>query len=97
MFGLLFATLIRFSWTASPPPVPVDSYKVCIGTTPGACTVTASVNAPGTVVDVDLDVSKVWYAVVTGVNAFGVSDGSNQVVVGKPLAPTNFSGALSVT
>ena len=93
---LLFALLIRFTW--QPPAVnapPVDSYKVCIGTTPGTCTVSGNVNSPNTQVDVDLDVSKVWYAVVTGKNVYGTSDGSNQVVLGKPFVVQGLTGSPS--
>lgn len=90
---LLFFTLIRFAWLAAPGPAPVDSYKLCIGTSPGACTVTAT--APGTSADVDLDINQVWYAQVKAVNQYGESLGSNQVVVGFPQAPTGLSGKLS--
>lgn len=90
-----YGLLIRFSWLASPGPAPVDAYKVCIGQTPGSCSVTANVNSPATQLDVDLDVSKVWYATVAAVNEFGESSGSNQVVVGKPLAPTGLAGHRS--
>jgi len=93
---LLFATLIKFSWAPSPGPAPVASYKLCIGTSPGACTTTASVVAPTTEKVVDLDVNQVWYATVRAVNPFGESDPSGQVVVGKPLPPAALTGSLSV-
>lgn len=95
MTALLFFLLIRFKWTAPPMPPPVDSYKLCIGQTPGTCTVTANANGSTTQLDVELDVTKVWYAVVGAVNAYGTSDGSNQVVVGKPFPPTALIGSPS--
>lgn len=85
---------IQFKWDPTPPTAPkVESFKVCVGTTPGTCTVTASVNSPNTDLILDLDISKIWFAVVTGINKFGISDASNQVVVGKPLLVTGFDAA----
>lgn len=97
---LLFLVMIKFSWdapTSGPAPI---SYRLCINpttvpvTVPTVCTVAAI--APGTATEksIDLDVSKVWYAKVVSINQFGESDGSNQVVVGKPMPPANFSGSL---
>lgn len=92
---LLFATLIKFTWIASSGPVQPTSYKLCIGATPGSCTTTATVPASVLEKEIDLNVAVVQYATVKAVNEFGESEGSNQVVVGKPSAPAGLTGRLS--
>ena len=93
MIRIFFAALIKFTWLASAGPAPVDSYKLCIGTTPGVCTVQTSATA--TEKTIDLDIGQVWYATVRAVNQYGESDPSGQVIVGKPQAPLGLGGKLS--
>lgn len=90
----LFGAIIKFTWTAPAQPPNVATYKVCADVVPGGCAQTVTVNAPNTTAQIDLDLSKVWYAFVKASNEFGDSAGSTQVVVGKPQPPAGLAGSL---
>lgn len=91
----LYFALIKFTWTAPSGPAVPTSYKLCIGASPGQCTTSKTVAAPALETTIDMNVSTVQYVTVTASNQYGDSDASNQVVVGKPLAPGALTGSLS--